>query len=760
MSSATQPSEPGAVRRRAAVLAVLVCVALAPLLPAVVRGEIPFFWDIADHWFPHRLAAHRARAGGELAHWFPHTFCGLPLDGQFDAGGLLYPVHWLTDCFHPAVTLLPQLAFHRLLLALLGYLAGRAWGMGRLSAVLTGCLLLTAGTTVSGQSQPAVLRTLSWVAVFPLALGLLGRGRRAEAAAWFAGGGAVGFVAGYPAFVLILAFTIPPLLLLDPGLPRSRAAWRVRLARVPWVVVGGLVAVLLALPQLLTATALVGESQRAFGLTPEFVNGFHATAAELTLILLPRFDVDGGVARAGFAYVGAGAVALGTLAVLRCRRGAVAFGLVALFGLSASLGRETPLGAVVWSLPGLEFFRNPCQYLLLWTVGVAFSAGLGLEALRERRPALRELGIMLGLPVAWIVLSCVVHGAPEGATLRRLAVTLVPLGVIAVAGGWRRWGRLAVVVVCLLDPLSLRLDFLSQPDRTVEPSAARAAEPVFARVRAHHDRERAAQPARVITSDTRFNWDNRVVTAGLDNVRGLSSLVPYRTIDVSRIIQEGEPFPRVPLDRPFYDYGPTKALDSPLLDLLALRYAVGFRKAPAETGWRRIGPEEWERDAVDPVRFVPRVIEVEPDGEGWRHFVEPGFDPVTTVVVETAEPLGLGSGDAVGEVLDYERGPNDLRLRVRTAEAALLLRSDTHSAGWTVTIDDRPAELLRANHAFQAVVVPAGEHAVVFRYEPPGRRTGLLVAGVGLLLFGGLVLLAIRERRRPSEPDAGATDRA
>jgi uncharacterized membrane protein YfhO len=48
-------------------------------------------------------------------------------------------------------------------------------------------------------------------------------------------------------------------------------------------------------------------------------------------------------------------------------------------------------------------------------------------------------------------------------------------------------------------------------------------------------------------------------------------------------------------------------------------------------------------------------------------------------------------------------------------------------------VDDRPAPLLLANYAFQAVPVPAGSHHVRLVYEDRAFQIGLLCSALALL---------------------------
>jgi uncharacterized membrane protein YfhO len=79
------------------------------------------------------------------------------------------------------------------------------------------------------------------------------------------------------------------------------------------------------------------------------------------------------------------------------------------------------------------------------------------------------------------------------------------------------------------------------------------------------------------------------------------------------------------------------------------------------------------------------------------------------------------------------------RVVVRTDASgpSFLFMSDTWMEGWKSSIDGRTAELLRANHAFRAVRLPAGKHLVEFRYRPNS-----LLAGLAITLFG-LAALAL-----------------
>jgi uncharacterized membrane protein YfhO len=85
--------------------------------------------------------------------------------------------------------------------------------------------------------------------------------------------------------------------------------------------------------------------------------------------------------------------------------------------------------------------------------------------------------------------------------------------------------------------------------------------------------------------------------------------------------------------------------------------------------------------------------------------------------------------------------PKQIRLQAKAAAPCVLLLNDRFDPGWKVTVDGKPAELLRCNYIMRGVQVPPGEHEIEFRFGAP--RTALfisflgIVAGVGLLFFLG-----------------------
>ncbi len=79
-------------------------------------------------------------------------------------------------------------------------------------------------------------------------------------------------------------------------------------------------------------------------------------------------------------------------------------------------------------------------------------------------------------------------------------------------------------------------------------------------------------------------------------------------------------------------------------------------------------------------------------------------------------------------------------------EGKLLYLSIPYSKGWSAYVDGKKADVLKANLTYMAVALEAGRHTLVFRYETPYLRLGLLISG--LSAAGMLFFEIFRKRRR------------
>jgi hypothetical protein len=123
----------------------------------------------------------------------------------------------------------------------------------------------------------------------------------------------------------------------------------------------------------------------------------------------------------------------------------------------------------------------------------------------------------------------------------------------------------------------------------------------------------------------------------------------------------------------------------------------------------------------------------------------PEFDPATSVVVEAGPALAEAqpAGDSSLSYLEY--GAQRIVVRATTAAPAYLVFAEAWYPGWRASVDGRGAPIYRANYAFRAIYLEAGDHNVTMTFDPWTWKAG---AGVTGLTLAALAAWAWRARRQ------------
>jgi hypothetical protein len=127
------------------------------------------------------------------------------------------------------------------------------------------------------------------------------------------------------------------------------------------------------------------------------------------------------------------------------------------------------------------------------------------------------------------------------------------------------------------------------------------------------------------------------------------------------------------------------------------------------------------------------------------------FDPAQTVLISTPQKNlpAMATNENTGTVEFTRYSPTHIVFTAHAAAPAVLLLNDKYDANWRVTVDGRPAELLRCNFLMRGVYLPtAGTHTVTFDFRLPLKPfyVTLTALGTGLLLCGYLFLATRRQR--------------
>jgi len=250
-------------------------------------------------------------------------------------------------------------------------------------------------------------------------------------------------------------------------------------------------------------------------------------------------------------------------------------------------------------------------------------------------------------------------------------------------------------------------------------------------------------------SEKTFNA-NAGMIYDLADVRGYDSIIPRQYVAYMSLIQEQVelPYNRI---APIIETHP-EALDSPLLDLLNVKYVLtDGARAIARLGYTLVYEGEvriYRNDDYLPRAFlVPRAVVI-PDGAE-REAALRRLNPREVVILEEppAQPQGAEAQDFSGQVEAIHYTANEVLLTVQARAPCFLVLADSYFPGWLAFI--RPPEaadparaeqnlpIYRADGNFRAVQVPAGRHVVRFKYSPNSVKYGLylcFLAGITLVL--------------------------
>jgi hypothetical protein len=443
-------------------------------------------------------------------------------------------------------------------------------------------------------------------------------------------------------------------------------------------------------------------------------------------------------------FVGLLPMALAVVGVREGRRGRL-LGILALVLLWIALGPTLGATAVLKHVPIWRAFQYSEKLVGPLTLVLAALAGLGLDAVAERRVAgwrvfapAAALGLA-SIGLCYLVASSLAPDLASMADARVLRGTWHVLGAAAALGGWLlvrdrlgvtgARGSLAVLAWCGMAAAS--------------PAALRPGDPA-SRLRSPGPALHAEPPGpRIVTP---FKHEPISTAPGLDfldqagrehaslgfvayNVRSrLDSLEHYEALAPRRLTLMQNAFAaRWP--EAARRYAATHIVaDKPLTEAQQSAYAIATR------GATRVQPanghnEVWALPHREWASFPLEVRAVADEYaailETARAFTE---QSLSSVVIESWSDFRI----APGRVLSVQRGLESLRVEAEADADATLVIADAWWPGWEATIDGARVSIFPADVFVRAVRWPAGRHVLEMRYRPPEVRTGIHLSVLGL----------------------------
>jgi len=750
-------------RRGAVAMAVLVLSAVALAVGvARSRGGGIVAYDFYGQFYPWIVQARRGLADGGGMLWNPYQECGQPLFANIQAG-FLNPVNAVFWIFarEPAVLLCIVL---NLSIGGAGTFAlGRAIGLVPIAA-LCGALAFQLGWAVTNLAtwSPTHIGTLVWL---PVVMWRCERLVRAPSMRQ-------GILMGLALTAQLLA-GFPQIVVFTYQLVALRIGWALVLRQASWSPVAGRSSRPSDGPRDTSHDIRDATHQR-----PATSNQRPATARLLgagalglllppllaAVQLLPALEVARGSLWGGslgpeqlgstfsWSLLGSGlashvviggqplliAMVAGALIGARSRhRTDVAFYvLVACASFVLSLGPGSFLFRLYEHLPLASAFRGSPR--LLWVTSFALSMLVGLASDALLRPAtasgaFRPMAAGIALAVAVLV---TVLGARGLGWLDWLLVLLLVAAIVTI--GRPTLGRWAPVALPLLILANYALVGLGPLFALRQGEVYEAHADVFAFVRS-----RLTPQDRVLIVSTHPDlalMPKSGTVLAIPNVHDYDPLVSRHYAEFFTFMRTGHPYRGI--DDWYWLFGkllqPT--LQRRLFDRTAARYLIVDQRLDRTAQafgqqlpllFERDGVRVYENAAALPrARFVSRVQREEGEGpQALARLAGETIDPRRVALVDRLPPSGFSGTDSEGGSVDFlVDEPERVVLRVHAPAAGFLLLADQYTPGWSATVDGAPADVLRADHVFRAVEVPAGASEVVFRYRPWSLRIGALIS--------------------------------
>jgi hypothetical protein len=197
-------------------------------------------------------------------------------------------------------------------------------------------------------------------------------------------------------------------------------------------------------------------------------------------------------------------------------------------------------------------------------------------------------------------------------------------------------------------------------------------------------------------------------------------------------------------------YPPRLPLPMNVLNMLNARYIVSPGRLPDPGHLQGVNLDQEQRlitymnpDALPRAWFVDTALVMTSKTGLFETILDSSFNPGRMALLETSLHTDIHPSDSArAEVTSY--GSSEIHISAFSSRQSLLVLSEIYyPAGWKAFVDQKETEIYKTNSILRSVAVPAGGHEVVFRFDPPMYRIGLLSSKTGWGISGICILLGL-----------------
>lgn len=726
--------------------------ALIVAFPDVVFGSGAFFYhDYGVLGYPVIHHHHHSFWGGDFVPlWNPYSNCGAPFMAQWGTM-TLYPL----SLFYLILPLPWSLGVFCLLHLWLGgmgmYFLARRRVNHPYAAALAGLVFVFNGFTLSCLQWPNYMVALGWLPWIALTVGTAcARGGRAIVVAAIIA--TLQMLSGVPEFIF-MTWIIVVALQTVATIEKRDSMFAIlsvrRLALIVLLVTG------LSAAQLLPFFELLSLSQRHDGFAAEkwampwhgignfFVPLFHYAKTYTGAFF------QGGQSLIATYYLGLGTMMLAAIGGFRGRtRETTTLAVMAILSVLLAMGESGYLYGFIKDLfPRLGFVRYPVKFLMPLAFVTPLLAAYGIRwfVIRERKLESRDRRLLVcgwaaaAVIITALLLSTRVLSFPfdqPGETLKNAVWRAGFFGLFLIllyqsrrmaapqSAGILRCGALVVIVADILthmpqwNPRIAASEF--RPNIASEAQEFGKEKPALgvSRIMITPAAEALFLRSTIPDSTTNFQgkrlgfWSHLNLLDAIPKINGSSTLQLLEQAEIQDLIYKN--------GNPDFD-------SSQLADFLAVTHITS-----------PLNPTDWiRRNASSPWATIGRKPVFLPSRQILETIAANKADLKSNVFLPAEAKAAFSDASAEAASLKIQAfSAHHIEIETLSEKPTALVIAQTYHPAWRASVNGNPSPVWRANHAFQAISVPAGRNVIRLEYHDGKFRIGIAVTLVSMILCG------------------------
>jgi uncharacterized membrane protein YfhO len=703
--------------------------------------------DVVRQLFPWRDIAISSIKQGEIPWWNPYSFSGTPLLANIQAAPF-YPLnilYWMTN--HQTAWILGVLLQSILTIVfMIAFMTNL--GISKRASLISSIALAFSGYMVIWLQLNTVGHAALWLPFILWGIDSWCKFKKRRFLAAIVFGQTASLLAGHLqtsiyVFLVAMAYAVFRIRSLEPKKKISNLFTYIALT---------LMSLILALPQLLPAVRFLPLSPRGTQTNDELFKHFIMPLKHLATFL--AHDFFGNPATKNFwgvdygefmGYFGVTALIFSIIAVFTIKKREIKFfASMAVIALLFALPTPLPHSLRIFKIPILST-SIPSRILFVVQFCGTILAGFGIDYwLKDKLKRIKVPIVIMtaAFIIVWVIAGIGLVGeealrANFKVSIRNLVIpTAVFMTIVATIVGRKVLEKKRIknyiILLSFLLILSVTIAehtyFLNKFQTYSEPRFFFPDSTVFSYLK----KESAKEPYRFFGDYTASVTSNSWIPYQIYGVEGYDSLYIARYGELLAASETG----LIPETIPRSDANLKKNSDDlrrqRLQDLLGIRFIIDKNDLP-QSDWEpdsyRFPPERyqliWQEGkfkVYENTQSLPRaflvgdyIVESEPQ-DIIDHIFNPDFDLERFIILEENLEGEITASDGFVEFKTYRA--NEIELSVKSSTQQLLFLSDSYYPDWKAYINDVETKIYRANYSFRAIVVPAGNHQVVFKYSP------------------------------------------